>query len=98
MKPTDKLDPRDIRRRSGLNQHEFWGRIGVTQSGGSRYEGGREMPKPVKELLRLVHVEQIDLTRIKRDDFEIVEYLKAADPEQYRNLRKLARARAAADK
>ena len=36
-----------------MNQQEFWGRIGVTQSGGSRYESGRNMPKPVQELLRV---------------------------------------------
>ena len=42
------FNPRDIRQRLGLNQQEFWTRIGVTQSGGSRYESGRSMPKPVK--------------------------------------------------
>ena len=46
------INPRDIRRRLGLNQQEFWTKIGVTQSGGSRYESGRDMPKPVRELLR----------------------------------------------
>jgi len=56
------LNPREIRRRLGMNQEQFWTQIGVTQSGGSRYESGREMPRPVKELLRLVHVEQIDLS------------------------------------
>ncbi len=56
MKLLDLVNPREIRRRLGLNQEEFWTRIGVTQSGGSRYESGRSMPKPVRELLRLVHV------------------------------------------
>ena len=43
MKQTEKmLNPREIRHRLGLNQQEFWGRIGVTQSGGSRYESGRD--------------------------------------------------------
>ena len=60
------LNPRDIRRKLGLNQQEFWTQIGVTQSGGSRYESGRNMPKPVRELLRLVHVEQLDLTRVRK--------------------------------
>ena len=60
------LNPREIRRRLGMNQEQFWTQIGVTQSGGSRYESGREMPRPVKELLRLVHVEQIDLSQVKR--------------------------------
>lgn len=38
-----------------LNQTEFWGRVGVTQSGGSRYESGRRIPKPVKLLLDLAY-------------------------------------------
>jgi transcriptional regulator with XRE-family HTH domain len=81
------LNPRDIRRRLGLNQEQFWTQIGVTQSGGSRYESGREMPKPVRELLRLVHVEQIDLSQVKRVDFEIIAYLKQSHPDLYRKLR-----------
>lgn len=40
---------------TGLNQHDFWGRIGITQSGGSRYEAGRGMPTPVIHLLNLVY-------------------------------------------
>src|SRR4051812_13523631 len=82
------LNPREIRRRLGLNQEQFWTQIGVTQSGGSRYEGGREMPKPVRELLRLVHVEQIDLSEVKRVDFEIISYLKQTHPDLYRSLRR----------
>jgi hypothetical protein len=82
------LNPKDIRRKLGLNQQEFWTKIGVTQSGGSRYESGRDMPKPVRELLRLVHVEKIDLTRVRKEDFEVIEYLKQSHPELYKNLRK----------
>jgi transcriptional regulator with XRE-family HTH domain len=87
------LNPREIRRRLGLNQEQFWTQIGVTQSGGSRYESGREMPKPVRELLRLVHVEQIDLTEVKRIDFEIIRYLKESHPDLYRSLRRAVRSR-----
>lgn len=39
---------RDLRQKLGLNQSEFWRHIAVTQSGGSRYESGRDMPKPVQ--------------------------------------------------
>lgn len=89
MKLFSKIDnPREIRRRLGLNQQEFWNQIGVTQSGGSRYESGRNMPKPVRELLRLVHVEQIDLGKVNRQDFEIIEYLKKVHPELHRSLLK----------
>ena len=87
------LNPREIRRRLGLNQEQFWTQIGVTQSGGSRYESGREMPKPVRELLRLVHVEQIDLSQVKRVDFEIISYLKESHPDLYRSLRRAVRSR-----
>ena len=94
MKILDRvLNPREIRRRLGLNQEQFWTQIGVTQSGGSRYESGREMPKPVRELLRLVHVEQIDLSQVKRVDFEIISYLKESHPDLYRNLRRAVRGR-----
>lgn len=94
MKLLDRvLNPREIRRRLGLNQEQFWTQIGVTQSGGSRYESGREMPKPVRELLRLVHVEQIDLTEVKRIDFEIIRYLKESHPDLYRSLRRAVRSR-----
>ena len=87
------LNPREIRRRLGLNQEQFWTQIGVTQSGGSRYESGREMPKPVRELLRLVHVEQIDLSQVKRVDFEIIGYLKESHPDLYRTLRRAVKGR-----
>lgn len=43
------------RRKLGLNQSEFWSQIGVTQSGGSRYESGRNIPKPVQLLLHLAY-------------------------------------------
>lgn len=42
-----------IRVKAGLNQSQFWSRIGVTQSGGSRYESGRNVPAQVKKLLTL---------------------------------------------
>ncbi len=94
MKIFDRvLNPREIRRRLGLNQEQFWTQIGVTQSGGSRYESGREMPKPVRELLRLVHVEQVDLSQVKRVDFEIISYLKSSHPDLYRTLRRAVKGR-----
>ena len=43
----------DYRRNLGLNQQAFWSGIGVTQSGGSRYESGRSLPQPVALLLTL---------------------------------------------
>ena len=86
-------NPREIRLRLNLNQQEFWGQIGVTQSGGSRYESGRNMPKPVRELLRLVHVDRIDLKKINRGDVALISYLKSAQPALYRRLKAQASSR-----
>ena len=91
MKTIEKLDVREIRRKLGMNQQQFWSKLGVTQSGGSRYESGRNIPRPVQQLLRLVHVEQIDIGKVRREDFEVVEYLKAHEPEMFKNLKKQAR-------
>ena len=89
MKSFEKIDNiRDIRKKLGLNQMDFWSRIGVTQSGGSRYESGRNMPKPVRELLRLVHIERVDLAKVNRDDLAIASLLKNRDPELYASLKK----------
>ena len=41
------------RTQSGLNQTAYWARFGVTQSGGSRYESGRSIPKPLMILIQL---------------------------------------------
>ncbi|SMB27800.1 Transcriptional regulator, XRE family [Sterolibacterium denitrificans] len=96
MRTMEKIDAREIRRKMGMNQQQFWSKLGVTQSGGSRYESGRNIPRPVQQLLRLVHVENIDISKVKREDFEVAEYLKAHEPEQYKSLKKLARTAAAA--
>ena len=93
MKTVEKINPREIRRKLGMNQQDFWTKIGVTQSGGSRYESGRGMPKPVRELLRLVHIEQIDITKVKREDLEIVEHLKQHQSELYKSIKKELRAK-----
>ena len=45
----------EIRKAKGLNQAEFWGPLGVTQSGGSRYENDRAVPKPVQALLIMAY-------------------------------------------
>ena len=92
-KTTDKNEPREIRRKLGLNQQQFWSKIGVTQSGGSRYESGRNMPRPVRELLRLVHIEQIDIQRIKRDDMDVIDFLKSEEPDLYKTLEKSAKSK-----
>lgn len=55
-KPVPKLDnPKELRGKLDMNQSEFWNSLDVTQSGGSRYESGRKMPKPVQHMLEMVH-------------------------------------------
>jgi DNA-binding transcriptional regulator YiaG len=44
-----------LRKKLALNQSAFWKRIQVTQSGGSRYESGRNLPRPVQLLLHLTY-------------------------------------------
>ena len=47
---------RKLRRKLGLKQGDFWSRLGVTQSAGSRYEtGGRRLPEPLKKLIELAY-------------------------------------------
>ena len=53
-----RVDARKLRESLGLNQTEFWARVEVTQSGGSRYESGRTMPGPVRKLLGLVYLKE----------------------------------------
>jgi DNA-binding transcriptional regulator YiaG len=52
------VEPRKLREKLGLTQSEFWSRIDVTQSGGSRYERGRPMPRPVRRLLGLIYLKE----------------------------------------
>lgn len=44
---------RVLRQKLGLNQSEFWAPFQTTQSGGSRYESGRDIPNPVQVLLNI---------------------------------------------
>lgn len=92
MKATEQIDIRGIRHKLGLNQQQFWSKLGVTQSGGSRYESGRNMPRAVRQLLRLIHVEQIDIEKIKREDYEVIEYLRANKPALLKDLKRDAKA------
>lgn len=92
MKSDDNVDVREIRRKLGMNQSQFWSKIGVTQSGGSRYESGRSIPRPVQALLKLVHVEQVDIGKIRRDDIDVIEFLRSSNPDLLKTLKKEAKA------
>jgi len=54
------------RKSRGENQSDFWLRFGVTQSGGSRYESGRALPKPVAVLLIAFVDGLLDDTALRR--------------------------------
>ena len=51
------------------------------------------MPRPVQELLRLVHVERLDLSKVRGEDLEIVQHMKAQHPQLYQSLKKAVRAK-----
>ncbi len=92
MKLFDEIsNPSEIRRKLNLNQYDFWSMVGITQSGGSRYENGRSMPKPVRELVRLVHIEKVDLSKIRKDDLIVARLLKTKNPNLYKSLKKTAK-------
>lgn len=58
-KPAKKLPSirnyRELRRKMDISQSEFWSRIGVTQSGGSRYETMRKVPNTTQAVIDLTY-------------------------------------------
>lgn len=44
---------RALRQKLSLSESKFWAPFQTTQSGGSRYESGREIPDPVQLLLNI---------------------------------------------
>ena len=84
---TLKVNPKDLRQASELNQAEFWEKVGITQSGGSRYENGkRRLPNSLAQILRLTYVEHVDLKDVTRDNIDIVKLLKKVQPDLYSGL------------
>lgn len=61
---------RELRRARQENQTKFWQRFGVTQSRGSRFETGFEIPPSVAILIGLYldgTVNDVDLKRVRRN-------------------------------
>ncbi len=58
------IEVRELRRKLHLNQSEFWTPFQTTQSGGSRYESGREIPAPVQVLLNIAFGTDVKATAI----------------------------------
>lgn len=52
---------RFLREKAGQSQKAFWAKIGITQSGGCRYESGANIPRPVRTLIFLNHVANIEI-------------------------------------
>ena len=50
-----KINPRVIRAKRAENQVEFWSRVSVSQSSGSRFESGMPMPRPVQTLFQIAY-------------------------------------------
>ena len=84
-----RLDPRALRRSLDLNQSDFWHALGVSPSGGSRYERGQKMPPPTMMLFDLVYVQKINLERIEACDISILYYLRVDQPDLYAKLAKV---------
>ena len=53
LNTADKI--RAARNALRMNQLEFWSLVGVTQSGGSRYEAGRKVPSSTAMLLQIAY-------------------------------------------
>lgn len=47
---------KQLRIAADLTQKEFWASLGLTQSGGSRYENENSIPKPIRILIFAVYV------------------------------------------
>ena len=60
-------DYKTLRTKLRLNQTEFWNRLGVTQTGGSRYESGGTVPKSVAVLAYQAYIkgDPVDVREFK---------------------------------
>ena len=73
MSKNQPHDYRALRKGKSLNQQAFWSQVFVTQSGGSRYESGRDVPGPVAELVRLHHELGIDTRLITNENAVLIQ-------------------------
>jgi len=73
------FDPCVLRNQLGMNQSAFWNPIGVTQSGGSRYEKDRRIPATVMELLRLRYLLGINLDGVTAENAPLIRSIANGD-------------------
>lgn len=64
LKYTTGQEAKELRRKLRMNQSEFWSRLGTTQSGGSRYESGRDLPEAVRVLLNMTYGPDVHAQKI----------------------------------
>ena len=57
-------EARELRRQLGMNQTDFWAKVGVTQSGASRYEAGRNIPRAIQMLLTLAYGDYLEFASL----------------------------------
>ena len=81
-----KTAPKELRLQLGLTQSEFWSPVGVSQSGGSRYESGRKLSASTSALLHLVHIEGLEINQVRGDDLRVGQRLRETDPAAYAAL------------
>lgn len=55
MSKAPSVNALKLRKASGLTQQQFWNAVGITQSGGSRYERGRRLPSTVRSCLLIAY-------------------------------------------
>lgn len=61
-----------LRKKLNLNQQQFWAHLGVTQSGGSRYESGQNIPLPTRKLIYLLHFAKPALDPVQQATLEAI--------------------------
>ena len=82
---SDKFDLKEMRKKRGMNQSNFWVPLGVTQSGGSRYESDRNIPAPVESLVTIAYGTPAQLFKeLQRLRPDFVKDLAKYKPEAFR--------------
>lgn len=82
---------REIRKKLNLNQFEFCSKFATTQSGGSRYESGREIPSAVQLLLNIAFASDTKAIAIIDELRQLARPGKSESPRVLRRLQLLRR-------
>lgn len=56
-----------LREQAGMTQKSFWNSLGLTQSGGSRYEQGHPLPRPIRILIYTMYVAGLRVDASSKD-------------------------------